>query len=106
MYDVPVGHRTPDSWVIINPTGETFHILAVYRGGYSSSDNWTRSSEIVSSEDMGDHYFVTTGTGSTYQLFKESHQSSKNDVYMNERIRNFAQHGWGVSASTDPKELL
>lgn len=78
---------SPDSWVVMEFKGD-FCVCAGWSGGYLDEDRWRRSSAIQSVEDKGEHWFVTTYTGSSYNLHKESQAVRMNNGSLVQRMEN------------------
>lgn len=64
---------TPDKWVLLELTnrGELIRkIFAGWYGGFTGSDSWKLSSEIVSETDTGECITFEMASGSTYNCHK------------------------------------
>ena len=71
------GIYTPDRWVmaVVTPEiGQPFRcIFGGWVGGYLGSDNWRRSTQIVSRVDNGEFWDFKCASGSTYRCHKKGY---------------------------------
>lgn len=82
-----------DKWVVISietPDGTVIKKIFVgWWGGYLGTDSWRLSSQIVSvKKSNGDSILVTTASGSTYVLHKNSIGMT---AYMGEKMSQWAK---------------
>ena len=66
--------ETPDKWEIIKIEANeqtAFRIFSSFYGGYGGSDSWLFSTNIAGIDNCKDYWFITTGSGNTYRLYKD-----------------------------------
>ena len=79
----------PDAWVLVDltsPEGVVRKVFAGWYGGFSGSDSWKLSSEIVSVKEGAEYYEFTNLSGSVYHCHKETQRMTG---YMQQVLSNW-----------------
>lgn len=94
----------PERWVILRSTkADIVHdqVFAVWRGGFTTSDSWKLSSDIVSTAVEDNYYNFITHSGSQYCCHVEQEGTHGMGLYAISKLQQlqqcFESDGWNCS---------